>query len=103
MEKKTTVALYARVSTRDKGQDYENQLIDLREFVQRKYSEGWELGEVYVDKVSGKTAEKRPQFCRMLADASEKRFDLVSLLSKTGTNLTTRVANGGFACPELEF
>jgi hypothetical protein len=25
------------------------------------------------------------------------------LLSKTGTNLTTRVANGGFACPELEF
>jgi zinc protease len=26
-----------------------------------------------------------------------------SLLSKTGTNLTTRVANGGFACPELEF
>src|ERR1017187_1042973 len=25
----------------------------------------------------------------------------VSLLSKTGTNLTTRVANGGFACPEL--
>jgi DNA invertase Pin-like site-specific DNA recombinase len=69
--------LYARVSTRDKGQDYENQLIDLREFVQRKSSEGWELGEVYVDKVSGKTAEKRPQFCRMLADASEKRFDLV--------------------------
>src|ERR1039457_3998101 len=25
------------------------------------------------------------------------------LLSKTGTNLTTRVAKGGFACPELEF
>ena len=26
-----------------------------------------------------------------------------SLLSKTGTNLATRVANGSFACPELEF
>ena len=25
------------------------------------------------------------------------------LLSKTGANVTTRVANGGFACPELEF
>ena len=25
------------------------------------------------------------------------------LLSKTGTNLATRVANGGLACPELEF
>jgi hypothetical protein len=27
----------------------------------------------------------------------------VPLLSKTGTNLATRVANGGLACPELEF
>ena len=27
----------------------------------------------------------------------------ISLLSKTGKNLATRVANGGFACPELEF
>ena len=26
-----------------------------------------------------------------------------SLLSKTGTTLATRAANGGFACPELEF
>jgi hypothetical protein len=26
-----------------------------------------------------------------------------SLLSKTGRNLATRVANGGLACPELEF
>ena len=25
------------------------------------------------------------------------------LLSKTGRNLATRVANGGLACPELEF
>jgi hypothetical protein len=25
------------------------------------------------------------------------------LLSKTGRNLATRVANGGFACPELKF
>ena len=29
------IALYARVSTRDKGQDYENQLRELREFVGR--------------------------------------------------------------------
>src|ERR1039458_7220027 len=25
------------------------------------------------------------------------------IMSKTGTDLATRVANGGFACPELEF
>jgi hypothetical protein len=29
--------------------------------------------------------------------------DTEPLLSKTGENLATRVANGGFACPELEF
>jgi hypothetical protein len=37
----------------------------------------------------------------------EETFDidqyLGPLLSKTGTNLATRVANGGFTCPELEF
>jgi hypothetical protein len=27
----------------------------------------------------------------------------IVLLSKTGANMTTRLANGGFACPELEF
>jgi mRNA interferase RelE/StbE len=28
---------------------------------------------------------------------------VISLLSKTGEDLATRVANGGFACPELGF
>jgi DNA invertase Pin-like site-specific DNA recombinase len=32
------VALYARVSTKDKGQDVQNQLFQLREFCQRQ---GW--------------------------------------------------------------
>ena len=32
-----------------------------------------------------------------------KRIYSVSLLSKTGRNLTAHVANGSFACPELEF
>jgi hypothetical protein len=32
-----------------------------------------------------------------------QNFGLNSLLSKTGKNLATRIANGGFACPELEF
>jgi hypothetical protein len=30
-------------------------------------------------------------------------LELKSLLSKTVADLATRVANGGFACPELEF
>jgi hypothetical protein len=37
------IALYARVSTKDKGQDHENQLRELREFVSRKASDGWTM------------------------------------------------------------
>jgi DNA invertase Pin-like site-specific DNA recombinase len=70
------VALYARVSTRDKGQDYENQLRDLRDFVTRKATDGWVLGQEYLDKASGKSAE-RPAFRRMFEAASRKDFDLV--------------------------
>jgi DNA invertase Pin-like site-specific DNA recombinase len=70
------IALYARVSTRDKGQDYENQLRDLRDFVSRKASDGWVLVQEYLDKASGKSAE-RPAFRRMFDAASRKDFDLV--------------------------
>src|SRR5215472_6236042 len=70
------IALYARVSTKDKGQDYENQLRELRAFVGRKRGDGWEIAGEFVDKVSGKTAE-RPAFRRMFEAASRKEFDLV--------------------------
>jgi DNA invertase Pin-like site-specific DNA recombinase len=70
------IALYARVSTKDKGQDHENQLRELRAFVARKAGEGWALAEEFVDKVSGKTAD-RPAFRRMFEAASRKEFDLV--------------------------
>jgi DNA invertase Pin-like site-specific DNA recombinase len=70
------IALYARVSTKDKGQDYENQLRELRAFVERKSAEGWTLAGEYVDKASGKTSE-RPAFRRMFEAASRKEFDMV--------------------------
>jgi DNA invertase Pin-like site-specific DNA recombinase len=70
------IALYARVSTKDKGQDHENQLRELRAFVERKSTDGWTLAGEYVDKASGKTSE-RPDFRRMFEDASRKEFDLV--------------------------
>lgn len=71
------VALYARVSTLDKGQDPENQLRELRAFVERKASDGWTLAHEFVDKASGKTADKRPAFRKMLDAASRKEFDVV--------------------------
>src|SRR5262249_16490834 len=70
------IALYARVSTKDKGQDYENQLQDLREFVARKAGDGWILAKEYTDKVSAKTAD-RPAFTSLFEDASRRKFDLV--------------------------
>jgi DNA invertase Pin-like site-specific DNA recombinase len=70
------IALYARVSTKDKGQAYENQLRELRQFVHRKSSEGWVLAHEYVDRASAKTAD-RPAFQRLFEAASRKEFDLV--------------------------
>jgi DNA invertase Pin-like site-specific DNA recombinase len=70
------IALYARVSTKDKGQDYENQLQELRAFVERKKPGGWVVVQEFVDKCSGKT-DKRPQFQRMFEQASRKEFDML--------------------------
>jgi DNA invertase Pin-like site-specific DNA recombinase len=70
------IALYARVSTKDKGQDYENQLAELRKFVSRKAGQGWKVAHEYVDKASGKTSD-RPAFRRLFEDASRQQFDLV--------------------------
>jgi len=70
------IAIYARVSTSDKGQDPENQLRELRQFVTNKAPEGWTLAGEYVDHVTGKNAN-RPEFQRLFRDAAERRFDLV--------------------------
>src|SRR2546422_10217401 len=66
-------AIYARVSTRDRGQDFTNQLLALREFAAKQ---GWHVYQQYVDQVSGSTDE-RPAFQRMFQDASQRRFDVL--------------------------
>jgi DNA invertase Pin-like site-specific DNA recombinase len=65
------IALYARVSTKDKGQDTENQLQQLRDFCQRQ---GWDIAHEYVDHLSGKNGD-RPAFQKMMSAASRKEFD----------------------------
>ncbi len=72
------IVLYARVSTKDKGQDTENQLAQLRDFAGKQ---GWTVAREYVDKVSGKASENRPQFKAMMAAASRREFDLVMFWS----------------------
>lgn len=67
------VAIYARVSTRDKGQHTDNQLADLRRFAQ---AHGWSIYKEYVEEESGGTAN-REQFQLLFADAHRRHFDLV--------------------------
>ncbi len=66
------VALYARVSTRDK-QETENQLAQLREFARLQ---GLTVVHEYIDRVSGKHSD-RAQFQKLFADAAQRKFDLV--------------------------
>jgi DNA invertase Pin-like site-specific DNA recombinase len=66
------VAIYARVSTRDKGQDPENQFLQLRQFCA---AQGWQIVHEYLDHESGGKAD-RSQFQTMLRDAATRQFDL---------------------------
>jgi DNA invertase Pin-like site-specific DNA recombinase len=69
------VAIYARVSTDDKGQDPENQLRELRDWV---INSGHTISREYVDYESGrKGAEKRKQFAELFSDAAKRKFDCV--------------------------
>jgi DNA invertase Pin-like site-specific DNA recombinase len=65
------VAIYARVSTNDKGQDPENQLHQLRDFAEKHGT----IYKVYTEEVSGGKAD-RAQF-KLLLEAYQKKFDLV--------------------------
>lgn len=67
------VALYARVSTFDKGQDPETQLRPLREYADRR---GFQIEGEYVDTASG-TTEERTQYWLMIAVARKRKLDVV--------------------------
>jgi DNA invertase Pin-like site-specific DNA recombinase len=86
------VALYARVSSKDGRQEVANQLCQLREFSRRQ---GWDLIAQYVDRESGASSKRRPQFERMLAEAAERKFDILLFwsldrLSREGAGKTTQ-------------
>jgi DNA invertase Pin-like site-specific DNA recombinase len=67
-------ALYARVSTLDKGQDPEVQLRELREYCQRR---GWDIAGEYVDIGVSGTKDSRPGLNKLMADANRRKFDAV--------------------------
>ncbi len=67
------VAMYARVSTLDRGQDCEVQMRELREYASRR---GWSAIE-YVDNGVSGTKDSRPQLNAMMQDARRRKIDCV--------------------------
>ena len=75
---KRRVVIYARVSTEHEAQisALENQL-DWYEPILAARPE-WELVGRYIDEgITGTSAEKRPQFMKMIRDAKQKKFDMI--------------------------
>ena len=66
------VALYARVSTRDK-QNPEVQMRELWEYASKR---GWEVAGEYIDKMSG-TKDSRPQLDAMMKLAKARKLDAI--------------------------
>ena len=65
--------IYGRVSTKDKGQEVENQLRQLREFAALQ---GWTVCREYIDHETGKN-DDRAEFQAMFRDASQRKFDVL--------------------------
>jgi putative DNA-invertase from lambdoid prophage Rac len=68
------VAIYARVSTSDKDQDPETQLIHLRDYC---IAQGWDVYREYVDKASATDIAHRTAWRELMDDAAKHRFKVV--------------------------
>ena len=73
------VAPYARVSTEDQvnGYSIDGQLSAMREYAEQH---GWEVVEEYVDAGFSARTDNRPAFKRMIADAKQRKLDVVLVL-----------------------
>jgi DNA invertase Pin-like site-specific DNA recombinase len=68
------VALYARVSTANRGQDVNMQLRELRQFAEAR---GWDIANEYADTGISGAKDSRPELNSLMADANRRRFDVV--------------------------
>ena len=81
----TRSAIYMRVSKDDGSQETDNQLLVLKEEIERANASaksgaepGEELVEIYLDRETGtKGRRERSDFDRMFADAERRRFELL--------------------------
>jgi DNA invertase Pin-like site-specific DNA recombinase len=76
IDQRLRVALSARVSTRDKSQDPELQLVPMREYAARL---GWAVVAEYVDYARAADFTGRKRWRELLADTRHRRIDLVAV------------------------
>jgi DNA invertase Pin-like site-specific DNA recombinase len=72
----TRVAIYARVSTTNHGQDVSLQTRELEQFAQAR---GWQTVDTYIDAGVSGAKDSRPELNRLIADAHKRRFDAVAV------------------------
>jgi DNA invertase Pin-like site-specific DNA recombinase len=82
---KRRAALYSRISTKQKDQNPENQLLKLREFSRNR---NFEVYDEYIDTASGANWD-RPQLRRLMEDARHRKFDaiIVTKLDRFGRSV----------------
>lgn len=68
------VALAARVSTSDRDQDPETQLMVLRDYCR---AQGWEVYREYVDRAPANDIAHRTAWRDLLDDAARRKFQVV--------------------------
>ena len=68
------VAIYARVSTLNHGQDVSVQTRELKQFAEAR---GWTIAGEYIDAGVSGTKDSRPELNRLMADTHRRRFDIV--------------------------
>jgi DNA invertase Pin-like site-specific DNA recombinase len=68
------VAIYARVSTTNHGQDVGLQTRELRQFT---VARGWTVAGEYIDAGVSGANDSRPELNRLMSDAYKRRFDIV--------------------------
>ena len=73
-QENTRVAIYARVSTTNHGQDIRLQTRELEEFARAR---GWRVVDSYIDEGISGSKDSRPELNRLIADAHKRRFDVV--------------------------
>jgi DNA invertase Pin-like site-specific DNA recombinase len=70
------VAIYARISTTNHGQDVSMQTRELRDYCERR---GWTVAGEYVDAGISGAKDRRPELDRLMTDAHKRRFDVVAV------------------------